>query len=149
MKDGVNIMYGSNKPNRPLVTLLSLVIFFLFNYPVHAQYVVIDLGTLGGRGSAALSINDAGQIVGHAQNSQKSDWRATSFDPTGAGKNLDLGILGGNESFAYSINNAGQIVGCVQNSHGDRRATLFDPTGAGKNINLGPQQAYYKRSLLV
>jgi uncharacterized membrane protein len=95
----------------------------------------IDLGTLGGRESAAYSINDAGQIVGEAENIWWS-WRAALFDQTGAGNNIDLGTLGGNYSCAHSINHTGQIVGWAYNSQHNCRATLFDRTGSGNNIDL-------------
>jgi probable HAF family extracellular repeat protein len=115
--------------------LLSAVVIALFLWPLCAQaaivYEVIDLGTLGGPGSAALSINDAGQIVGEA------DDHATLFDSTGAGNNIDLGALGGDSSSAYSINNAGQIVGWAMHDQWHGRATLFDPIRAGNNIDLG------------
>jgi probable HAF family extracellular repeat protein len=116
-------------------TIILLAIVTAFLWPACTQaaivYEVIDLGTLGGPGSAALSINDAGQIVGEA------DDHATLFDPTGAGNNIDLGTLGGDSSSAYSINDAGQIAGRSDNAEGFKRACLFDPTGGGSNINLG------------
>jgi probable HAF family extracellular repeat protein len=125
--------------------ILVLVAVLAFLYPVCAQaaivYEVIDLGTLGGDESHAYSINDAGRIVGWANDSE-GNLRATSFDPTGAGNNIDLGTLGGDEGEARCINNIGQIVGYALNSQGYRRATLFDPTGAGNNTALGVGGAY-------
>jgi probable HAF family extracellular repeat protein len=123
---------------RRQILVLATVWAFLCPAGLQAKiaYKVIDLGTLGGyQYSSASSINDAGQIVGEAFNSE-DDSHAALFDPTGAGNNIDLGTLGGGRSEAYSINDAGQIVGRAQNSQGDWRATLFDPTGAGKNIDL-------------
>ena len=91
----------------------SLILLFatilLFPACANAYYQVIDLGTLGGDRSIALSINNSGQIVGWAENT--SGWRyATLFDPTGGGNNINLGTLGGRISTACSINNSGQIV---------------------------------------
>jgi len=98
-------------------------------------YVAIDLGTLGGSSSGALSINDAGQIVGQSQ-IQGGDSHAALFSGTGSG-NIDLGTLGGSFSIATAINNSGTIVGS-SSLPGDKvtRATLFSGTG-GDNIDLG------------
>lgn len=121
--------------------ILVLAAFFTFLWATCTQaaivYEVIDLGTLGGDSSVAYSINDTGQIVGWAEDSEGNE-RATLFDPTGDGKNIDLGTLRGDESWAYSINDASQIVGSASNGVDLwRHATLFDPTGAGANIDLG------------
>jgi probable HAF family extracellular repeat protein len=119
---------------------MQTIVFTAFLWPLCAQaeirYEVIDLGTLGGDYSWAYSISDRGQIVGQATASD-GHFRATLFDPTGAGNNIDLGTLGGDESDARSINDAGQIVGSAHSSQGVERAALFDPTGAGNNIDLG------------
>jgi len=83
-------------------------------------------------GSAALSINDNGQIVGFCRG------HATLFDPTGDGNNIDLGTLENRPPVAYSINNIGQIVGTAHGMlGGSSLAILFDPTGGGNNIAMG------------
>jgi probable HAF family extracellular repeat protein len=94
-------------------------------------------------GSAALSINNAGQIVGsthlrlvHPPFPRVIEY-ATLFDPNGSRHHVNLGGLGGGQSEAYSINNKGQIVGMADPGPGGCRATLFDSTGGGNNINLG------------
>lgn len=87
-------------------------------------------------GSAALSINDNGQIVGFCRG------HATLFDPTGDGNNIDLGTLENRPSIAWSINNSGQIVGSAHGMlGGSPLAILFDPTGDGNNIRLGGGEA--------
>ena len=87
-------------------------------------------------GSAALSINDNGQIVGFCRG------HATLFDPTGDGNNIDLGTLESRPSGAWSINNIGQIVGAAHGMlGGSPLAILFDPTGEGNNIRLGGGEA--------
>ena len=69
---------------------------------------VQDLGTLGGRGSGAHDINDAGQVVGHSYTSGDTDIHAFLWQ---SGSMQDLGTLGGKRSFASGINAAGQVVG--------------------------------------
>jgi probable HAF family extracellular repeat protein len=86
----------------------------LINPAVNAYYA-IDLGTLGGSYSNALSINNNGQIVGCASNSS-GDAHACLFDSTGGGNNTDLNSLidpsnGWTLTKAYDINNNRWIVG--------------------------------------
>src|SRR5262245_18809118 len=67
-----------------------------------------DLGTLGGTGSAANAINDAGQVVGSA-GTPDGYYHAALWQN---GMVLGLGTLsGGLRSRATAINNLGQVVG--------------------------------------
>jgi probable HAF family extracellular repeat protein len=62
-----------------------------------------DLGTLGGRNSAAYGINDAGQVVGWTETAG-DDWRAFLWDE-------DAGMIDLGPGIARAINDAGQVVG--------------------------------------
>jgi probable HAF family extracellular repeat protein len=75
-----------------------------------------DLGTLGGDWSVAFDINDSGQVVGGAENSD--EWFHAFL--WSRGKMTDLGTLPGipsgdeDEYFAYGVNNRGQVVGVCE-----------------------------------
>ena len=84
--------------------------------------MVIDLGTLGGNNSLANDVNEAGQVVGGAQNTEPDLWNFGDILglPTSTawhgfvwqgGRMQDLGTLGGPDSFAPIINQKGQIAG--------------------------------------
>jgi len=78
-----------------------------------------DLGTLGGKVSGAYSVNNYGQVVGQAENSD--NYRAFLW---GNGAMTNLGTLGGNWSTAQSINDLVQIVG-YSNITGDAEIHAF------------------------
>jgi probable HAF family extracellular repeat protein len=88
------------------------------------------LGTLGGRESWALAINDLGHVAGFG---------ATRSGATHAflwqdGRMRDLGTLGGRESRAYDLNERGQVVGTSTTATGDEHAFLWED---GKMRDLG------------
>jgi uncharacterized membrane protein len=81
-----------------------------------------DLGTLGGNGSVAWAINNAGQVTGNALNDIPDDFNGFGdFGIVGAtqthaflwqnGVMQDLGTLGGPDSGPFAINQQGQVVG--------------------------------------
>ena len=90
----------------------------------------------------AGSINDAGQIVGSAENSE-GNYAPALFDPTGAGKNIDLNTLvdpasGWTLLVASDINASGWIVGVGINPQGKFHAFLLVPEpGAFTLLGLG------------
>lgn len=71
------------------------------------SYIATDLGTLGGFGSYASSINNAGQVAGF---SYTAPGVRHAFLYSG-GTMTDLGTLGGTNSFAFGINDSGQVTG--------------------------------------
>jgi probable HAF family extracellular repeat protein len=89
--------------------------------------LVIGLGTLGGTGSRANAINNAGWAVGYAYLDGDYDVHATLWRD---GQTIDLGTLPakyGNSSFANGINNRGQVVGFSYDGGSSApRAVLWD-----------------------
>ncbi len=79
-----------------------------------AEYVVIDLGTLGGGESSACALNHKGQIVGYDYNPnpccRDRAFRTSPHKPINAATD-DLGTHGGDNSNANAINDSGQVVG--------------------------------------
>lgn len=69
------------------------------------------LGTLGGSGSDARSINDTGQIAGSAQTGNGAYWHAVRYSNGGI---TDLGTLGGSSSSGLGIDQTGRVVGSAQ-----------------------------------
>src|SRR5262245_3298307 len=72
-----------------------------------ADYIPIDLGTLGGQDSIAQRINSRGQIAG-ASETASGAIHACLWDNLVP---IDLGTLGGATSEAQGINDLGHVVG--------------------------------------
>ena len=90
----------------------------------------VDLGTLGGNQGSSAAINNSGQIVGWAINSD-DQLRAFLWSE---GTMIDLGTLGGSMSRAHGINDSGQVVGSAGNSDNLTRAFLWTD---GEMMDLG------------
>lgn len=77
-----------------------------------ARWVLTDLGTLGGKESAAVAINEHGQIVGYSDTGAKENGLTISHAFLWQNRKMtDLGTLGGGRSSAVAINEHGQIIG--------------------------------------
>src|SRR6267143_2084687 len=70
---------------------------------IAAQYVPVDLGTLGGHASEPTAVNDRGQVVGY---SDTADGHVHAFSWTEADGMIDLGI-----GEANAVNDRGEVVG--------------------------------------
>ena len=112
---------------RHVITVIAITTL-LCTSPGRAQsssYTVTDLGTLGGVRSAALSVNDAREVVGF---STTAGGRTHAFFYD-AGSMRDLGTFGGRDSLAYGISNTGLIVGRAQSRTGEFRAFVASRVG--------------------
>lgn len=82
---------------------------------LYRKGVIIELGKLGGRGSAARKINNKGQIVGTSDVGGRQQVLDGELNQHAFlwqnGVMTDLGALNGKNSEANDINEAGQIVG--------------------------------------
>jgi probable HAF family extracellular repeat protein len=103
-----------------------------------------DLGTLGGSVSAALRINDLGQVVGcsYAATDAGNGGPRAFLYADGSGMK-DLGLLaGGSGGCAFGINRTGQVVGDVLDSHGGAiLAFLHQPDGTMIDLNAAVDPA--------
>jgi probable HAF family extracellular repeat protein len=95
----------------------------------------INLGALpGSSGSAALSINDAGQVVGYSFDGTIVSLHATEWiDGTATAL---VGLPGSTSSWAQGINNSGHVVGFSQYSTGPITEDATEWIG-GRAIDLG------------
>jgi probable HAF family extracellular repeat protein len=84
---------------------------------------IFDLGTLGGRNSGALDVNERGQIVGVSETEVGNSYHAFLYE---CGRMKQLGSMGGDYSFARSINDFGQVVGFAQIPGLGLRAMFYD-----------------------
>jgi len=138
----------SRKLFAPLL-ILATAIALPAPMPVSAsstRYVYTDLGVLGGLASQAWSLNNQGQVVGHADTapgSGRTGFHAFLWNPTTpngtSGVMIDLGALRGDAlSNAFAINDSGQVVGVSMAADGTR-AFIYD----GSLHELGDQTTAY------
>ena len=109
-----------------IAILLGGIFTFFVPVTVNAGWSIVDLGMHGGNYSVARAVNDAGQVVGNGNGSD----RAFITGPDGVGISY-LDTLGGARSFALDINNSGQVVGYSMTADGQLHAYITDVNGMG------------------
>ncbi len=86
---------------------------------VEGEWVMSELGTLGGTFSLARAINDYGAVVGYSRTGEEHPlYEGVFIDHAFVWQEsegmLDLGTLGGFASFARDINGSAQVVGYAE-----------------------------------
>jgi probable HAF family extracellular repeat protein len=86
----------------------------------------LHLGTLGGRGSVAMAVNDLGAVVGRAETGTRHRQQVGFIWTPGTGMK-SLGVPSGRDNgWAMDINETGSVVGQTWGSSGgESRATLW------------------------
>jgi len=124
-----------NAPSKSLLAVEPLETRVLLD----AEYSVIDLGTLGGNFSAAMGINESGDVAGYAYDAQSDIW-AFYYDsdtqimtarPNAAG----ISGFGAEYSYGFDINDAGIIVGQLDHWMGNDIA-FYDSGSNAYSIHL-------------
>ncbi len=103
------------------------------------EYMLVDLGALGGYYSSAQAINDRGQVVGALRDNLNINYSHAFLYSEGVLR--DLGTLGGTRSEALGINDLGQVVG-TSYTPGDTESPIFLYSD-GSMKNLGKMGAYW------
>ena len=89
--------------------LLGLLLTTTTTTRAQSRYTISDLGTLGGKTSAALGVNNRGEVIGQADlPGNTGSFHAFIYK---FGKMEDLGTLGGLYSSANGLNDFGEVVG--------------------------------------
>ena len=86
------------------------------------QFVVTDLGTLGGSTSAGYGINNLGQVSGYSDTTNNAAREAVLFSN---GAITDLGTLGDDPSYGYSVSNIADVTGYSLTLTEDYHAYLY------------------------
>src|SRR5688572_22568417 len=91
------------------------------------EYVLTDLGTLGGTSSVAYGVNANGIVVGQSRTSTGAD-RAFVWDSVNGMRNLGT-FTGSGQSSATSVNASGVVAGFASASGGNRPFVWTQSTG--------------------
>ena len=111
---------------RALLVLKSfgLICVVLFASVASAQnrYQITRIPTASGANSAALGINNKGEVVGYSF--QGDDYQGFLYSASDQSM-TDVGSLGGKLNAACAINDAGQVTGYSQDGNGNLLAFIF------------------------
>src|SRR6266404_3084605 len=112
--------------SRMFLVLKSLGLICAICFPSAAfaqnRYQITRIPTAHGANSAALGINNKGEVVGYSFEGQ--DYRAFLYSSSDQSL-ADVGSLGGKINAACAINDAGQVTGYSQDGNGNLLAFVF------------------------
>ncbi|MBV8278767.1 MAG: hypothetical protein JO170_26380 [Verrucomicrobia bacterium] len=109
------------------VLMLGLVL----NSSAQNRYKIITLPTPAGSNSAALGLNDNGNVVGY--NVQGDNYQAFLYSQN-SGSSIDVGSLGGQMNAACAINGSDQVAGYSQDADGNLSAFIYTKDGGIKAL---------------
>lgn len=112
--------------------------------PVLPPILALDLGTLGGRYSAANAVNAGGQVAGFSNVSKEDNWDEGHAFRWQNGRMIDLGTLGGKNSTALAINAKGQVAGNSDVKSGDQHAFFW---AKGRMADIGTLGGSWSRAV--
>ena len=95
------------------------------------RYKIVSLPTPAGYNSAALGLNDNGNVVGYSF--QGDNYQAFLYSQ-GSGSSTDVGSLGGQMNAACAINGLDQVAGYSEDSNGNLNAFIYTKDGGIKAL---------------
>jgi probable HAF family extracellular repeat protein len=101
---------------------LICAICFASAAPAQSRYQITRIPAAQGANSAALGINNKGEVVGYSF--QGEDYQAFLYSSSDQSL-TDVGSLGGKINAACAINDAGQVTGYSQDGNGNLLAFVF------------------------
>src|SRR5215469_1365836 len=101
---------------------LIWAICFASTAPAQNRYQIIRIPVAQGADSAALGINNKGEVVGYSF--QGEDYQAFLYSSSEQSL-TDVGSFGGKINAACAINDAGQVTGYSQDGHGNLLAFAY------------------------
>src|SRR6266853_5589067 len=102
--------------------LMCAITYFASTAIAQTGYQITRIPVASGANSAALGLNDNGEVVGYSF--QGDDYQAFLFSY--AEKSMtEIGSLGGKLNAACAINSAGQVTGYSQDANGNLLAFVF------------------------
>jgi probable HAF family extracellular repeat protein len=119
--------------SRVRLTGLSLALAgaLIANASAQDRYKIIRLPTPAGYDSAALGLNDNGNVVGYSV--QGDNYQAFLYSQS-SGSSIDVGSLGGQTKAACAINGSDQVAGYSQDGNGNLSAFIYTKDGGIKPV---------------